>query len=274
MNKIFNIQELEEKTDVKRFSCCVMNPPYDKNLHLKFLNNVKDICKKVISIQPIRWLQDPLADEKKSTDWKKYKELREKITDIDVIKKDDAFKLFNITNSEDLGIYYIYDGGFEGFSSKKLVKKIYDKIKDNLCKIDVNKKDGWRIRIATIANSNHRTGGLNNLGKLLIFKDGLKNGKPWYSYYQKNKWSKTTPEITHSIKFNSEEEANNFIKSVENTKFGKWYEGNIITDMNICNKNILWLQDYTHEWTDEELYKLFNLTDNEIEIIENEVKND
>ena len=89
-----------------KWNYVIMNPPYSRSLHLKFLNGVKDICKKVISIQPIRWLQDPLADEKKSTDWKKYKELRDKITDIDVIKKDDAFKLLNITNSEDLGIYY------------------------------------------------------------------------------------------------------------------------------------------------------------------------
>ena len=134
------------------------------------------------------------------------------------------------------------------------------------------KKDGWRIRISSISNSNHRTGGLNNLGKLLIFKDGIKDGKPWYDFYQKNKWSKTTPEITDSIRFNSEDEAKNFIDSVENTKFGRWYEGHIITDMNICNMNILWVDDYAHPWTDEMLYEYFGLTEDEIKEIEQGIK--
>ena len=33
-----------------------------------------------------------------------------------------------------------------------------------------------------------------------------------------------------------------------------------------------WLGDYTHPWTDEDLYKYFNLSDDEIAIIESEVK--
>ena len=111
-------------------------------------------------------------------------------------------------------------------------------------------KDGWRVRISAISNSNHRIGGFNNLGKLIVFKDGMKDNRSWYTFYQKNKWSKETAEITHSIRFNSETEANNFIDALTNTKFGRWYEGHIITDIHICNNNILWLGDYTHQWTD------------------------
>lgn len=85
-------------------------------------------------------------------------------------------------------------------------------------------------------------------------------------------WSKTTPEITYSIKFNSKNEAENFIYTIQETKFGKWYESHIITDMNISDNNILWLEDYTHPWTDEMLYKYFDLTQEEINIIENEIK--
>ena len=33
-----------------------------------------------------------------------------------------------------------------------------------------------------------------------------------------------------------------------------------------------WLDDYTHTWTDEDLYKYFNLSDDEIRIIESEIK--
>ena len=100
----------------------------------------------------------------------------------------------------------------------------------------------------------------------------MRDGSPWYEFYQKNKWSKTTPEITDSIKFNSKEEAENFIDSVENTKFGRWYEAHIITDMNISNYNILWLGDYSHPWTDEMLYEYFGLTPEQVSIIEKEIK--
>ena len=47
-----------------------------------------------------------------------------------------------------------------------------------------------------------------------------------------------------------------------------------ITIFLIFCKSILlpWLGDYTHMWTDEDLYKYFNLTPEEIAIIEDEIK--
>ena len=255
-----------------KFDHIIMNPPYCRNLHLKILNEAICYSDDIVNLSPIRWLQDPLAEYKKNSDWKKFKDIREKIESIEVVPKNVVFKHFNITNSEDLGIYCITENGvWQNFDTKLLCKKCYDKIKSSLCTIDHNKKDGWRIRVCSISNSNHRTGGLNNLGKLLIFKDGMKDGMPWFDFYQKNKWSKATSEITDSIKFNNKEEAENFIDSVENTKFGRWYEDNIITDMNICNKNILWLPTYDHKWTDKDLYEYFNLTPEEIAIIESEI---
>ena len=255
MDKFLNMNEK------KKFDCCIMNPPYDKNLHLKILEKVIPVADKVVNISPIRWLQDPLAEYKNNCDWKRFENIREKIESLDVILKNDVFKLFGITNSEDLGIYNITNkGGFIDFEPKLLCKRCFDKIKNNLCNIEHNKKDGWRIRICTISNSNHRTGGMNNLGKLLIFNDGMKDGKPWYNFYQKNKWSKTTSEITYSIKFDTEEEAKNFIDVLEKTKFGKWYEAHIITDIHICNMNVLWLPDYTQPWTDKKLCEYFGIT--------------
>lgn len=252
------------------FDKIIMNPPYNRSLHLKILRQVMNKANEVVNLSPIRWLQDPLAEMKGNrADYGRFADIRSKITSLEVVKKNQVFKMFNIINSEDLGIYYLTpEGGWNGFSSKKLIKKCFERISGNLCNIEHNKKDGWRIRISLINNSNHRTGGLNNLGKLIVFYDGMKDGKPWYDYYGKNKWSKTTPEITDSIKFNSEEEANNFINVLQNTKFGQWYEDGIITDMNISNNNILWLPDYTHSWTDEMLYEYFGLTDSEIQEIE------
>ena len=42
--------------------------------------------------------------------------------------------------------------------------------------------------------------------------------------------------------------------------------------MNICNMNILWVDDYTHPWTDEMLYEYFDLTEDEIKEIEQDIK--
>ena len=37
---------------IKRFSCCVMNPPYASTLHLKFLENCIKYCDTVVNISP------------------------------------------------------------------------------------------------------------------------------------------------------------------------------------------------------------------------------
>ena len=42
--------------------------------------------------------------------------------------------------------------------------------------------------------------------------------------------------------------------------------------MHIHWKYAPWLGDYTHPWTDDDLYKYFELTDDEIAIIEDEIK--
>ena len=42
--------------------------------------------------------------------------------------------------------------------------------------------------------------------------------------------------------------------------------------MHVHWKYTPWLDDYTHPWTDEDLYKYFELTDDEIAVIESEIK--
>ena len=47
------IEQLMKNTGVKKFDICLMNPPYDRGLHLKFLEKVIDICDDVVTVQPI-----------------------------------------------------------------------------------------------------------------------------------------------------------------------------------------------------------------------------
>lgn len=71
------VEELDfEATDMK-FDCIIMNPPYQRNLHLKILaeaiKHLKDdgTC---VNLSPVRWLQDPLAKYKKNCDLKRFEE--------------------------------------------------------------------------------------------------------------------------------------------------------------------------------------------------------
>ena len=51
-----NKEELENKTGVKKFDICLMNPPYASGLGNRFLDKVIDISNKVITVQPATWL--------------------------------------------------------------------------------------------------------------------------------------------------------------------------------------------------------------------------
>jgi hypothetical protein len=251
-----------------------MNPPYDKNLHLKILQEAMKHSDDVVNLSPIRWLQDPLAEYKKGSDYNKFEDIRKKIENLEVVPMKEAIRMFGADIPTDLGIYYITDNG--GWDSTSLlnetVMKVLAKVKENLRNFDINKKDGWRVRVSVICGGRNGGGGAGRkvgliTQKLIGYKDGVKDGKPWYEHYMKNQWSKTTPEIPYSIKFDTEEEMNNFL-GVQSSKLGRWFYDKMVVDVNINNTNFLWLDDYSHPWTDEMLYEYFGLNPEEIQEIE------
>ena len=111
--------------------------------------------------------------------------------------------------------------------------------------------------------------------KDIVYKDGKYDGKWWYEYYRKNQYSKTTKEITSSIKFDSEEEGHNFVKSFQ-TDFCRYVESFLIVDVSINNSKILWMGNAKHprtgslgyidEWKNEDFEMFFNLTEDEIDL--------
>ena len=86
----------------KKLDIVLMNPPYDKNLHLKFIRKVLNISCKVINISPIRWLTDPFAQYKRST-LKQYEDVAKHIESVESLKNNKT--LFDIAIYSDLGIY-------------------------------------------------------------------------------------------------------------------------------------------------------------------------
>ena len=269
----FNNECFYNKT--KPFDVCLMNPPYDKNMHLKFLEKSIKLADTVVSIQPVRWLQETLSRYNKNSQYNKYKNTISKhIKDLDILSYNYIYKTLNI-QAPYLGIYVCdKDGGYDydKLSSNRLIENIVQYIKENTILIDKDKKDGYRVRIPLIVAQLSR----NLQLKDIVFKDGKYNGKWWYEYYQKNKYSKYTENISLSVKFETPNEAHNFIHSFD-TDFVKYVESFLITDVNISEKKILWMGNAKHprtgtigykdEWTNEDFYKYFNVDDDEIKNI-------
>ena len=259
-----------------------MNPPYDRGLHLKFLEKAIQVCDNVISIQPVGWLEESVNKDKKSVACNKYEEsISKHLKDLEIISSEEAKKIFNILLPTNLGIYICNEQGgynYKSLSENSIIKKILEYLKDNKCNFEFNKKDGYRVRVPFIScgkavGSGERAPKLTNVYmKDIVYKDGKHNGKWWYEYYMKNQYSKTTEEITSSIKFDTEQEGHNFVKSFE-TDFVRYVESFLIVGMSINNTKILWmgnavnprtgLKGYKSEWTDEDFNDFFELTEEE-----------
>lgn len=256
-----------------------MNPPYDKNLYIKILDQAlkEHPDEIIINLSPISWLQDPLAKKNKNSDWNKFENVRKHIESLEVIDSKQAEKLFNIRVGTDLGIYTLSpQGGWINPWENKLVEKIADGIKDNLKNhIVVDNLNGISLLVSNFCDGSR--GGCDSY--LYLFKDrsyykNTKNettGETYLEYSEKVAWGNRQPKDKQTnIKFNSELERDNFYDSYQ-TKLLKWYFQKINIRTGINPKYLPWLGDYSKQWTDEDICKYFNLTEEEIKTIYNEV---
>ena len=275
----------ELKTDMN----VIMNPPYNGNLHLKIIDKVIKACpdSEIINLSPIRWLQDPLAEYKKNSDYNRFENIRNHIENFDVIKAEEASQIFQALVHGDLGIYKITnDGGWvkENFY-KSIIDKVYSCEKHWDDVVEHDKIDGIRVKTQKLRNSapssnstikewqrNESCYHLMYKRHSCIFNDGKQDEKWWTEFDIKNKYSRNIGDpLVDSIKFDTYEEAKNFEDSCW-TKF-----------MLFCNKIskvgvhsdfrfLPFMPTYTHPWTDKDLYDFFELTPEEVNIIENEIK--
>ena len=245
-----------------KFDHIIMNPPYCRNLHLKILNEAINHSDDIVNLSPIRWLQDPLAEYKRNSDFKKYKEIRERIESIEIISAHEATDLFGASIWADLGVYHLNkDGSFDTHSLLKhlwFVNKVILKVKDSV------KDHSTREGVCDFSKPYIKISGLH----------GHQGNKDFYEFTSPRldvAKSKKTSCRQHTVNFETEEESINFFNSLQ-TKFYKFINVCIKRDMEIPWQYAPWLGDYTHQWTDGDLYKYFALTDDEIAIIEDEIK--
>ena len=266
-----------------------MNPPYDKNLHLKILSEAMKHSDDIVNLSPIRWLQDPLAEYKKNSDWKKFESVRKRIETLDVVPKETFFQMFDVSSSLDLGIYHITPkGGFDSASFNKcpILSKVLAKdlhlIEDF---IEEEKLDGYRVRILLRAPiETDRQTSMSVITRKhymlhyklsFVYKDGysVENGKFWTENKLPGAGNKKYPigtPIHSSLKFDTEDEAKNF-EAYTKTKFFRYiFSKEKVGDA--TPTRLPYMPTYTHPWTDEMLYEYFDLTPEQVNIIEQDIK--
>ena len=266
-----------------------MNPPYSGNLHLKILSHLISLYQdaEIVNLSPIRWLQDPLAEYKKNSNWFRFENIRKKIETLDIISDIDAQDIFNAGFLSDLGIYHITENGGWKREENTIIEKIINKgcktLKDV---IEENKVDGWRVRVSEMRpapsfapNSNvyiNFTYYTTSSVRSWVYKDGFTpDGKTYWTDHNTVKGSRDKSQVGDfiplSIHFNTQEDAVNFENSTK-TKFHRYMISKMKTDAHFPFKFVPFMGDYSHPWTDEMLYEYFGLNEEEIDIIEKDVK--
>ena len=272
-NKICNFNEGDFTMPVP--DRIYMNPPYDNNLHFDIMEKLSKCYKtRLLDISPVGKLQDPTAQHDKSSEYFKYENsILKHIEKLEVIKSSDAEKEFKGARfGVDLAIYVLTEkGGFDyfNFNNDTIINKVLNKLhslKENeKVKIEQNKKDGYRVRICRCNNTSQIHGvkykDIKPLGDLYVFYNGMKDGKKWYNFWKKNQHTKETDEITDSIHFDTEDEANNFV-SFFDTKCGKYIQIKLCTNQFFpvdTGSKLVWLNDYKKKYTEKDIIDYYGI---------------
>ena len=241
--------------DGKRFDIILSNPPYSNKLHLQFLEKYCQIAKNIISIQPADWIFKNGKDKIKSH-----------IKNLDYYTGEEFRKIFGIQNTGG-GIFICDENGGFNISSlrqKFPIKKIQENIKVSFKDKHVDDYNGKGIfvplKLMTSEWDKNKDYMLDKLGI-------LKDGKTLDGTYYKDKRKKNKDRWCGGIYFETMKEAENFAKYLNSDFFVKYVNYTHLSSRYIL-KNYPYLEDYTNEWTNEMIYKYFNLTKEEQELIE------
>lgn len=285
------------KEGEKRNMPVIMNPPYDGTLFLKIMDYLKDrTTAEIIALAPVRWIQDVSAVYKNNSPFKKYKDLRSKIRDLEIIPQDIASSLFKAGFPGDLGIYEIDQfGGFSFANENTIIKKVMNKNLTSLWdNTDEDKGDGWRVRVSNVKINPGKvyTGNVRDsyiADKIFyvthvtlcwVYENGLipetyesegvtyEKGGSWLKNFLPGSGLKQsfidkykdTNNLPFSIHFETKQEAYNFEKSLK-TNFYRFLCGKLKGgSMEIPLKFLPFMNDYKTEWTDERFFEYFGIS--------------
>ena len=251
-----------------KFDLIVGNPPYDRSLHLKILEHMLPYAKEIVWISPVRWLQDPLAKYKKNSDMLKYKDtILTKLKEVEVVSAKDAIAMFdNARFTMDLAIYHIEESNASSFDPRPLYKNawIIEHVVDRVVNGEVD----------SIADHYLDKSTLDMNIPFVRFSDihGHKHGNDWHVFMSPDHrvaFDKNAKKVG-GLNFDTQEEAENFFNYMQ-TDFIKFLGITIKRDVHVPLSFIPYMNDYTRPWTDEDLFQLFNITEEEQKIIRDAV---
>lgn len=269
-----------------KFDLILMNPPYDRNLHLKILaeaiTHLKYDNSKVVNLSPVRWLQDPLAKYKEKNYYNRFEDkISKHCTSIETIRTEDARKLFDAELSQPLGIYCCDKSNNNNvyknvFKVHDFVDRVYKKIlEDNVFNSLTCKKYTDDLQHFVLINT---AAPPMKYGKPMFdavktwcgyFCNGKNiNGLTYRQAKEKNTRA-TRGDISkdNAIVFKTADEAKNCYNAMQ-TKFVRFFVMTSVVDMAVYQNVLPWMSDYTQPWTDERFYEFFNITPEEQKIIE------
>lgn len=267
------------------FDKIIGNPPYSGDLHLKIIKNTfKKLSKKSVWLHPARWVQSVTSP----TD---FPWLEKGVVDINLILDNTKTLFGGMDISGDLVITYLTgleDGkmlsNINPMSLRSVFKNpdvIYDIYKKVISKMDKSVKDylisdkplgKYSVVFSLIGGQGGQ--GNSRISKIItrqqdvVYHNGIApNGKSY-----KDNRGKGVPEkeFTDHLEFETEIEANNFLNSLK-TVFMIGINSMSKCDMHVHPNVIPYMDDYKSEWNDERFYKYFNLSEEEIKVLEDAV---
>ena len=271
------------------FDIVLMNPPYDRSLHLKFLEKTIKIANNVVSIQPVRWIKDPNAKYSNKSALNKYENsIAKHIYNLDLISDKESEELFNAAFTMDLGIYTCTkEGGYNYklLSEDKIFDNVVKSMKDNVSnhiEYSIPKKS-IIISLITGGNKGRKSNLIDlydtfsdNYKKYIFDDEGkrLDNGLTFYQNREKTAWGNVKPkEQQNNIKFDTIEECINFYKFTKLDLFRYMFNKSVV-DVHVHPEKLPFINDYTKEWTNEQLYNYFNISKDGRIYISDYIKNE
>lgn len=279
-----------------KFDFIIANPPYKGALFLKILNYLKDEASTIYTLAPVGWIQDVSAVYKSKSYFNKYRDLRCRISNLEIIPQDVAGLLFDTGVPFDLGVYSIDQlGGFKFTMEDPIIKKVMDRnLKSLWDNVEENKSDGWRVRVSNIkikpnqgftGSNSYRSRAdkvfyVTHVVLCWVYENGLipetyefegvtyEKGQSWLKNFLPGSGLKQnfidkykdTNNLPFSIRFETRQEAYNFEKSLK-TNFYRFLCGKLKGgSMGIPLKFLPFMNDYKAEWTDERFFKYFDIS--------------
>lgn len=264
-----------------KFNMIIINPPYEKNLHLKIVEQSINLLADsgiLIGLSPIRWLQDPLAKYKKTSDYCKFEEsVAKHINGINTIEALSAQESFDSLQYENLGIYVIVksklDDVIDEIKSMSIpkMKSLFDKV--NLPTYQGKYKSLYDARTSEGEPDYSRPFvKVSPLHGHPGCKDYVDLISPDKEITMKQIDAKTGGGQMSTINFYTDLEANNLADSLQtifmkacnyNCKTNMRWPGYAIPFMGDCINPRTGLKGYEGEWTDDDFCKYFGITNDE-----------